>query len=930
MRVRSVLSVSVCVALVACTASAPEPVSPEQPKPFYKTLETPPAPVLSAEQALDTFVIAPGFSIELVAPEPLVEDPVAIDWDEDGHLYVAEMRAFMTDLAGSGEERPIGSVVRLADDDGDGVMDRREVMLDGLVLPRAIRIVNEGLLVGEMGKLWLCPTASGWSQDIDCSRKTLLGEYGEHQGSVEHAENGLLPGIDNWLYSAKSGRRLKIRGGALIEEPTVFRGQWGITQDDSGRLYYNTNSNLLLGDYFDGQAIVEAGNRSGAGLNQRISSDDEAFAIRVNPGVNRAYVPGVLRADGRLKNVTSASGMVVYRGGRHAADDPDVFVAEPAANVVAALKLAESGVQVKAEHRLYPDDKWGQRDFLASTDERFRPVDVVNGPDGALYVVDFYRGVIQDHVFISEELKAQARQRGLERPVGMGRIWRVEKQGTEPAMPLPDWRALNTQQLADQLSAPDIWRRATAQRLLLRSTADDVANVLQKLVRRSASPQAAVHALWTLEGRGELTEEILAAALNRGGRVAEATLLAGGDQLTLSTVQGVLDSATANSRLYLYALGAIRHVTDDAEAVDLLAGVLTDHADDQHVRAFVQAALRGRERDMVAGLLSAGSWTPELEAKSAFLGALAQQLFRAEGAGASGLLDDVTAMSTSHLWAQKALLDGLFETTREPGFKRAELVGSHKIFATDDEALWPSVSRARRGFTWPGDTLASHAKPLTPAQLARMEKGETFYRTSCANCHGEDGAGIGAVGPPLKDSPWVVDAPERLARIVLHGLQGPIDVLGEQWNSAMPAHGNYPGFDDEVASGLLTYLRRSWGHGARAIDPQFITDVRTETQDRSTLWTADELTAIDINTHFRKYEGRYGHPSRAMKFVYDGQQLTIQSGIFNGALTETREDHFLFAPRNLKFEFVLDDDGNVSGVMLHTGDANMVMPRLPS
>ena len=115
--------------------------------------------------------------------------------------------------------------------------------------------------------------------------------------------------------------------------------------------------------------------------------------------------------NGRLRGATSASGMVYYQGGSFTEDAPQVYVAEPAANLVAALDVTNQGLVINAEQRLYPDSRWGRRSFLASTDERFRPVDVLNGPDGALYIIDFYRGVIQDHVFVSEELKAHIRDR---------------------------------------------------------------------------------------------------------------------------------------------------------------------------------------------------------------------------------------------------------------------------------------------------------------------------------------------------------------------------------------------------------------------------------------------------------------------------------------------------------------------------------------
>jgi len=304
-------------------------------RPLYQRIETPPAPVLDVTQALAAFRIAPGFRIEAVATEPLVEDPIAFTWDEAGNLYVTEMRAYMTDTYGTGQEEPIGTVVRLKDNDGDGVFDTREVMLDGLVLPRAVAIINEGLLIAEPPNLWLCPSATGRAKDIDCENKRKVDTYGDQPGSVEHAENGLLQGLDNWLYSAKSNRRLRLQNGQMVSEATLFRGQWGIAKDNVGRLFYNTNSNLLSGDFYSAQSLVAAGSVNAAGVNERISADDALYAIRVNTGVNRAYVPGVLREDGRLNQPTSASGMAVNRALRFGADhNNNVFVAEPAANAL--------------------------------------------------------------------------------------------------------------------------------------------------------------------------------------------------------------------------------------------------------------------------------------------------------------------------------------------------------------------------------------------------------------------------------------------------------------------------------------------------------------------------------------------------------------------------------------------------------------------
>ena len=214
---------------------------------FYKTLDTAPAAVLSPEEALAAFRIAPEFEIELVAAEPLVEDPVAMAWDEYGRLYIVEMRGYMPDAYGNGSEKPVGQVVRLEDNNGDGRMDTSEVFLGELVNPRAVAVVNEGILIGEPPHLWLCEMPT---RESLCQIKRRIGDYaaGESAANVEHMENGLVPGLDNWLYNAKSARSLRIENDELVERQGLQRGQWGITRDDVGRLLYNHNSTWIQAD----------------------------------------------------------------------------------------------------------------------------------------------------------------------------------------------------------------------------------------------------------------------------------------------------------------------------------------------------------------------------------------------------------------------------------------------------------------------------------------------------------------------------------------------------------------------------------------------------------------------------------------------------------------------------------------------------------
>lgn len=917
------LPASVCAALLVLApgfAFGQQQERPVDDRPLYQRIETPPAPVLSVEQALEAFRIAPGFRIEAVATEPLVEDPIAFTWDEAGNLYVTEMRAYMRDTEGTDQEEPIGTVVRLKDTNGDGVFDEREVMLDALVLPRAVAIVNEGLLIAEPPNLWLCPSTTGRAADINCNSKRKVDTYGDQPGSVEHAENGLLQGLDNWLYSAKSNRRLQIQNGEMVSQPTLFRGQWGIAKDNSGRLFYNTNSNLLSGDLYSAQSLVAAGSTAAAGLNERISKDDALYAIRVNTGVNRAYVPGVLREDGRLNQPTSASGMAANRTARFGEQHlNDMFVAEPAANAVVRLVLqgAEDRLPRSAEHVRYPDPDWQQREFLASSDERFRPVSVGFGPDGALYVADFYRGIIQDHVFISEQLRTQVQERKLARPPGMGRIWRIvpesadrELEAAENAAVL-DLGAANDAELVLALGHSNGWHRDTAQRLLLVRAGKGVKQLLLTALETGSKWQQ-VHALWTLEGRGELSRAAaLAAARSDNGELARQALAAGAGLLRANDALALLKRRVEDERYQQAAIDLLaRHNQKRKVRLTLLELMLT-RTDNPYAMAGLRAASRGQEAEILLALRP--------ESSATHIEPLAAQMLNSalsQNSAQVALLDGLDAATDADMDWSRAILRGLYAATRVTGFERVVLPKPHRLFASDSaRELWPAIARARLAFTWPNDELPPQLPPLTAEQKRRSALGASYFAERCATCHGTDGAGITGLAPALVDSPWVTTNTERLVRVVLHGLQGEIEVNEASWNGVMPGHAGVPEFTDEVASGLVTYLHRAWGHSGRPIEPEFVAEIRETTRERLFPWMADELALLNSNTHFRDYEGAYG-TGFVLSFTYNGHGLDIATGIFNGPLDFVREDHFEFAPRKIRFEFERDDAGIVQALWM--------------
>lgn len=464
--------------------------------------------------SLEDYKVEEGFELEMVASEPLLTAPVAIDFDTKGRIWVAEMAGFMVNLEGDDEDLPSGSIKILEDLDNDGIIDHSKTFLDSLVMPRALALVYGGLLYAESPNLYFVEI-----KDDKPVNRVLVDSLYATVGNPEHQPNGLMMNLDNWIYNAKSNFRYQRKDGVWKKEPTTNRGQWGISHDNFGRLYYNNNSTQLLGDHILPNRLVR--NKyfiPRKGVDETLTKDNRVYPLHA-ASVNRGYEEGVLNQDSLLVNVTAACGPLVYRGGMFPADyDQNVFVCVPEANLIKRNILSFYGDRVEAKQA------WQGKEFLASTDEGFRPVNLSNGPDGNMYVVDMHRGVIQHYAFLSPYLKKISAEKKLDTILDYGRILRVRSKD-KLAREIPDLETLPAPRLLDFLKDSNGWIRDRAQQYLIHKNDKGVLPGLKEMALDNKSPLAQLHALYVLKGLNVLSFDFLQQLAISGGPEATAHAL---------------------------------------------------------------------------------------------------------------------------------------------------------------------------------------------------------------------------------------------------------------------------------------------------------------------------------------------------------------------------------------------------------------------
>jgi putative membrane-bound dehydrogenase-like protein len=817
-----------------------------------------PAPVLPPDAALKSLTVAPGYKVELAASEPLIHAPVAIQFGPDGRMWVVEMNGYSPVLGGAGEDDPNGRVVVLRDRDADGRYDDATVFLENLILPRSIMLVGDGLLVGSPPELafWRDTDGDGKAD----SKQMIAADYGAKPNpklplstNAELFPNGGLWAYDNWIYSAAYMKKFRYKDGKFETAPTIFRGQWGFTQDDYGRFYYNDNTHSLHGDIIFGDYLQRNPHYPRLeGTNVNIAADEAVWPVRETPGVTSGGQPTRELRDGRLFKFTAACGPWVYRGDLLPELYGNAFVAEPVGNLVQRKVLTPENGSVIGRN------PYTQADFIASTDERFRPVNFSTGPDGALYVVDMYRGIVEHHSLISAYLREVIKSHQLEGPYEYGRIYRIVPID-KPAPRVAQIARMTNARWVEHLGDANAWWRETAQQRLVEQHDAATVPAIRKMAASSPRALGRVQAMWTLEGIGALDRATVMAGLSDKEPVVRASALRLSERLLkettgraelLTRIRALIQDPAAE--VQLQAVLTLGEAKDPGQDIALAQAVRAQPGN-RFLRDALYSGLAGRELSLIDRLATDASWPVADAEANAIVSGLARGVWGARDVAAIQKLIALAAAPPAAAGRlSAAIVDGIVAASTGPGASRrpiqfpsepkgwSTLLKDPDLKARLEKATAPAPSTSDL-VLWPGKAGVAATvapPPLTGADLDRFNKGKAVFTSVCAACHQPDGRGQNGLAPPLLDSDWILGSPQATVRIIMYGLSGAISVNGRSYIGEMPGLGALD--DDQIAS-VLTYLRREWGHTAAPVDPELVKSIRADTAGRVNPWGWREL-----------------------------------------------------------------------------------------
>jgi putative membrane-bound dehydrogenase-like protein len=650
--------------------------------------------------------IAPDLSIELVASEPLIASPVAIDWGNDGKLWVVEMADYPYGMDGKG--KPGGRVRYLESTHGDGHYDKSTLFLTDIKMPNGVIAWGKGVIVTSATDIFYAEDTDG---DGKADKREVLFK-GFKEGNPQLRENGLRWGMDNWLYvasgltggvveSVKTHEKLDLKGHDLRIRPETGEmelvsgpSQFGREHDDAGQWFGVDNSHPLFHYVLEDRYLRRNPELPAADPKQQLLPLPLPPVFPKSPFAKR-YIG--LDHHGHF---TSACGISIYRddllftskdGATHA------LICEPVHNLVQHQVLTPDGVTFKAQR---VEGEKGA-DFLAAEDNWFRPVMTRCGPDGAIYVVDMYRYMIEHPDWLNAVGKSELApyyRDGAEK----GRIYRVYPKSSRPRA-IPKIDGMTMEQMVELLESPSGFLRDRAQMTLVMRKEASAAPVLRRMVAEAKDGRARLQALCTLDGLGELTPEVLKEALadsDAGVRVAGLRLCeASHDPGVIERLRELSDDPSPVVRLQLACtLGEYDGPLPAAGLMKLAA----EAGDDPFLSAAVGSSLPRHRTRMLARVLADPAFV-----KLPVFGQLVQMSVAKKDLAMVGALLEKTCREDS---SSPVALARLADTLAARGLSLEAVAGEGQRAALLREALARGAARA-------GDASAPVAQRMEGVNL---------------------------------------------------------------------------------------------------------------------------------------------------------------------------------------------------------------------
>ena len=568
------------------------------------------AEALSPEESIATFNIHENFEVKLFAAEPHIKDPVNLVFDEKGIAYAVEMPDYpYKPEEGKGK----GVIKRLEDTDGDGVIDASTIFADGLADATYLMPWKGGLLVTAAPHIYYLKDTN---DDGVADTKTSIFS-GFFENNSEAQITNLVLGIDNWIYAANNGQRsdvtykdapgkgpLELRGADFrfrldkgLFEKESGTAQFGQTFDDWGNKFFTQNTLHIQQTVIPSRYLERHGQLSSSSVNHNISDHElEMFQITPPPywRAERTRRRNIQYQEQELNRIeyaedhfTGASGGTVYNGGNFPEGfNGNVFTGEVAGNLVHRDIIVEDKnspilIAKRASEEV-------AKEFIASTDPWFRPVGFTVGPDGSLFMVDFYRQHIETPVSIPDDLKEEMDfMHGMDH----GRIYRiVPKTGVSPTE-VQDFSTLDAETLIAHLANKNDWWRTTAQRIILENPKQEYVPLLKELVTNE-SPNAQLHALYLLQTMDALEEDMVEVALesdNYGVRKNALMLAENFPNLKEEIAAKINDESPIVSLQAILSLGNY----EDDFTIDQLAKALVEKGENKWFRLGILSSNAG-------------------------------------------------------------------------------------------------------------------------------------------------------------------------------------------------------------------------------------------------------------------------------------------------------------------------------------------------